>query len=447
MAQRVAIIGTGYVGLVTAVGLADFGNNVVGVDLKDTIVDSLNSGVPTIYETGLREYLERNLAAGRLHFTTGISQAVRAADVVFLAVGTPPADDGSADMSQIEGAVETIAGSMDHFIVVVTKSTVPVGTNRSIGESIRRKNPRAEFAVVSNPEFLREGKAVQDFFHPDRIVLGYDLEAASHLRAKEVLEDLYRSLYLIQTPFVSCDLETAELIKYASNAFLATKITFVNQMANLAEACGADVHLLAKAMGMDGRIGSKFLHPGPGYGGSCFPKDTRALSTTGDRFGVDLSLVKEVIRANEAQKHRVVARLTGLLGGEVTGRRIAVLGVTFKAETDDVRESPALTILEDLLASGATVGVHDPRGLANAAAILGDLACYHDSEFDCIKDADALLILTEWNEYRNLDFSRVKELMKGRIVFDVRNLLDPDKIRAMGFTYAGTGRGSAEPKR
>lgn len=441
MAQTVAVVGTGYVGLVTAVGLSDFGNQVLGVDLKEEIVSSLNEGVPTIYETGLKDYLDRNLKAGRLSFSSNLREAVKTANIIFIAVGTPPREDGSADTSQLDSAVASIAREIDHFTVVVTKSTVPVGTNRRIARRLAEINPSGEFAVVSNPEFLREGKAVQDFFHPDRIVLGFDTDAPGADRAREMLEDLYRSLYLIQTPFVVCSLETAELIKYASNAFLATKITFVNQMANLAEACGADVHQLARAMGMDGRIGSKFLHPGPGYGGSCFPKDTRALAATGEEFGVDLSLVGEVIRANEAQKHRVAAKLGSMLPGGLSGKQVAVLGVTFKAETDDVRESPALTVVRDLLSSGARVAVQDPQGLDGFSHYFGEEVSYHRSEFDCVREADAVLVLTEWNEYRNLDFTRVGELMRGRVLLDVRNVLEPEKMRAIGFNYAGTGRG------
>lgn len=434
MAKRIAVIGTGYVGLVTSVGLADFGNYVVGVDIDPAIVEKLNAGMPTIFEHGLEEYLQRNLRTDRLRFTTDVDAALKSAEIVFIAVGTPPREDGSADLSQIEAVVKAIAASLDAFQVIVTKSTVPVGTNRWIARELTAAAPGREFAVVSNPEFLREGKAVQDFFHPDRIVLGCESD-----QAREYLEDVYRALNLIHVPFVWCNLETAELIKYASNAFLATKITYINQMANLAEAVGADIHTVARSMGMDGRISSKFLHPGPGYGGSCFPKDTRAIAATGDGFGVDMSVIKEVITANEKQKERVADRLV-FLTGPVSGKTVCILGVAFKAETDDVRESPAITIAGRLLEHGATVNVHDPEATSNFRALFGDRINCFDSEFEALRGADAMLILTEWNEYRNLDLARAREVMAGEVIYDTRNVLDADKARELGFIYAGVGR-------
>ncbi len=468
MAQRIAVIGTGYVGLIQAVGLADFGNYVTGVDLRADIVEKLSAGVPTIFEHGLSEYLERNVRSGRLRFTTSVSEALAAADVVFLAVGTPEAADGSADLGQIEAAVTSIATHASGLTVVVTKSTVPVGTNRWIAEELARATTSAdtrEFVVVSNPEFLREGRAVQDFFHPDRIVLGLQgLQTDAELRARAILEDLYRPLYLISTPFVWSNFETAELIKYASNAFLATKITFINQMANLAEAVGADVHTVAKSMGMDGRISPKFLHPGPGYGGSCFPKDTKALAVTGKRYGVEMSLVNAVVTANEAQKirtaNKVLRLLTGDPHGMATGRVVAILGVAFKAETADIRESPAIRVVRELLGAGAVVRVHDPKALPSFRDMFGDAVRYFDNEFACVEGADAVVILTEWNEYRNLDLARAAELMRcGReiaspatpvtahaggasrlLLIDTRNVLDPADARAAGFEYYGTGR-------
>ncbi|MFP4206442.1 MAG: UDP-glucose dehydrogenase family protein [Spirochaetaceae bacterium] len=434
MAKRITVIGTGYVGLVSSVGLADFGNYVTGVDISESVVKQLNEGKPHIYEHGLAEYLARNLEAGRLSFSTDVETTIREAEIVFLAVGTPSTADGGADLSQIEQAVATIARNLDGFKVIVTKSTVPVGTNRWIKNQLHEKTGGDNFAVVSNPEFLREGKAVQDFFHPDRIVIGYEKPAA-----REYMEDVYRALYLIQTPIVWCNLETAELIKYASNAFLATKITFINQMAHLAEATGADIHQIAKSMGMDGRISPKFLHPGPGYGGSCFPKDTKAVASTGDEYGVDMSLIKEVIQANERQKVWIADKLAFLTGG-LAGTVVGVLGLAFKAETDDIRESPSITIAERLLERGATVQVHDPKAMENFRILFGDRITYAESEFDAVSGAHATVILTEWNEYRNLDLDRTKKLMVGNIILDTRNVLDPDRAKSLGFVYSGVGR-------
>lgn len=434
MAKQITVIGTGYVGLVTSVGLADFGNYVTGVDINKSIVDKLNHGEPTIYEHGLEEYLDRNLQSGRLSFSTDVSEAVKKSDIVFLAVGTPPKTSGEADLSQIQTAAQAIADNLTRYTVIVTKSTVPVGTNRWIKGLIEARNPEAAFDVVSNPEFLREGKAVQDFFHPDRIVLGCETETA-----KEYLQDVYRALNLIHVPFVWCNLETAELIKYASNAFLATKITFINQMANLAEAVGADIHTIARSMGMDGRISPKFLHPGPGYGGSCFPKDTRAIASTGDKYGVNMSVIKEVIDANEYQKTRMADKLKGLLG-DLEGKPIAVLGLTFKAETDDVRESPAISMVEKLVREKAVVHVHDPKGLANFRLLFGDGLHYHENEFEALHAVEAMVVMTEWNEYRNLDLLRARDVMAGNIILDTRNVMDADRARELGFAYSGVGR-------
>ncbi|MFP4114454.1 MAG: UDP-glucose dehydrogenase family protein [Spirochaetota bacterium] len=452
MAQRIAVIGTGYVGLIQAVGLADFGNYVTGVDLREDVVDRLARGEPTIFEHGLSEYLERNVGQERLRFTTNASEALSDAEIVFIAVGTPELEDGSADLSQIDAVVADIATSCRGFTVVVTKSTVPVGTNRRIAEELGRvANDDRRFVVVSNPEFLREGRAVQDFFHPDRVVVGLqNPESADSARAREILEDAYRPLYLISTPFVWTNLETAELIKYASNAFLATKITFINQMANLAEAVGADIHTVASTMGMDGRISPKFLHPGPGYGGSCFPKDTKAIATTGKRYGVDMSLISAVISANEKQKIRTASKALRLLTGDpkgmATGRTVAILGVAFKAETDDIRESPAITIVRELLGAGARVRVHDPKALSSFRKMFGEAVEYFESVFDSLANADAAIILTEWNEYRNLDLPRAALVMREpgggrqRLLLDTRNVLDPEAARTAGFVYHGTGR-------
>ncbi len=439
MAQNITVIGTGYVGLVSGVGLADFGNTVTGVDIDASKIERLSRGEEVIYEHGLRDYLHRNIESGRLRFSTDIRGSVAGSDIVFIAVGTPESEDGSADLSYIGSAIRDIAASLSGFTVVVTKSTVPVGTNRWIGDEIRAQAPDADFAVVSNPEFLREGKAVQDFFHPDRLVIGYEEGTVQGKKARELMEDVYRALYLIETPIVWCSLETAELIKYASNAFLATKITFINQMANLAEACGADIHAVAKTMGMDGRISPKFLHPGPGYGGSCFPKDTKAVVSTGNRFGVQMSLIEEVIRANERQKELTADKLKTMLG-DPAGKTVAVLGLAFKAETDDVRDSPAITMVGMLRSWGATVQAHDPEAMENFSKLFSEGVTYFESEFEALKDADALVVLTEWNAYRNLDLKKAHSLMKGRVILDARNALDPDEARQLGFTYRGVGR-------
>lgn len=433
MSRKITVIGTGYVGLVAAVGLSDFGNSVTGVDIDKKKVELLNRGVPVIYEPGIEEYLQRNLKAGRLRFSTDVDKAIRESEIIFIAVGTPPKGNGEADLSQLEAVAASIAANLNGYKVVVIKSTVPVGTNRWLQAELDRRTGDGNFDIVSNPEFLREGKAVQDFFHPDRIVIGTGSE-----KARQVIREVYRSLYLLQTPFVWCSLETAELIKYASNAFLAMKITFMNQMANLAEAVGADIHQIARAMGMDGRISAKFLHPGPGYGGSCFPKDTRALATTGDKYGAPVSLIAETIRANEAQKLHMVEKLKKM-AGSLKGKHVAVLGLAFKAETDDVRESPALTIVKGLLAEGATVAAHDPKAMETFRAEFPDIT-YCASEFEAAEQADALVICTEWNEYRNLDLERIAKAMRGKILLDTRNLLEREAAEALGFRYQGVGR-------
>jgi len=433
--KNITVIGTGYVGLVAAVGLSDFGNRVIGADIDPEKIAALKEGRSPIFEQGIENYLRRNLDSGRLTFTTNVAEAVRDSDVVFLAVGTPPKDDGSANLSYLEAAADTIAENADGYTVVVTKSTVPVGTNKALQDRIALRSPEADIDVVSNPEFLREGRAVQDFFHPDRTVIGTDSE-----RARDVMKQVYRALNLISVPFVWCSRETAELIKYASNAFLATKITFINQMANLADAVGADIHQVAKTMGMDGRISNKFLHPGPGYGGSCFPKDTMAVVSTGDDFGVDMSLIKSVISANEEQKRRVVEILREMTG-ELKGRTVAILGLSFKSETDDVRDSPALTVVSELLKAGAKVRAHDPQGADNFRRMIPETECFSSSA-EALEGADAMVLMTEWNEYKALDLNLVAEKMFGRVILDARNLLDPELAREKGFKYRGIGRGA-----
>ncbi len=434
MSKKICVVGTGYVGLVSAIGLADFGNYVVGVDIDKEKIEKLKQGISPIYENGIDEYLHRNLKSERLKFTTDINQSIQDAEVIFIGVGTPEKDNGEANLEYVEKVIESIVKNLNSYKVIVTKSTVPVGTNRWIKNRIKELSNSDQFDVVSNPEFLREGVAVHDFFHPDRVVIGYE-----NKKAKEIMEQVYRALYIRETPFVWCSLETAELIKYASNAFLATKITFINQIANLCEETGAQVHQVAKAMGMDGRISSKFLHPGPGYGGSCFPKDTKALIKIGEQHNVEMSLVKEVVNSNEEQKKRVVTKLSRLIGN-LKDKNIAILGLAFKPETDDMREAPSIVIIDELLKMGTEIKAHDPQAAENAKKIFGDTITYCDNEFDTIKDADILLILTEWNEYRNLDLNKTKELMNGNLILDARNILNIKEAKQLNFIYEGLGK-------
>jgi len=432
--KDIAVVGTGYVGLVVAVGLADFGNRVIGVDIDDAKIAMLNEGKLPFYEPGLQDYLEINIESGRLSFTQDASSAVVKSDVVFLAVGTPSEKDGSANLEYLKSSVDFIAKHASSYTLVVTKSTVPVGTNRALGERIRNLGASARIEMVSNPEFLREGRAIQDFFHPDRVVIGAESD-----RARKILKGIYSALRLDEVPFVWCDMETAELIKYATNAFLATKITFINQIANLADRTGADIKLIAKSMGMDGRIGEKFLHPGPGFGGSCLPKDIRALLWAADKLDVDMSLVKAALSANEEQKARVVVRLKESLGVRLGDLPIAVLGLAFKSNTDDVRESPALRVVADLLEEGVLVRAHDPRAMDNFREVFPGIS-YHASAYEAMRGADAVLILTEWNEYRSLDFNLMKREMRGKTLLDTRNLLNPELARRHGFIYRGNGQ-------
>lgn len=434
MAYRITILGIGYVGLVCGVGLADFGNEVICADIDGEKVELCKRGVIPFYEPGLEEYFERNCREKRLRFERDTVRAIREGSVIFVAVGTPSKDDGEADLSFLWRAVEAIARGSDDSKIVVVKSTVPVGTSRRVETALRKLNPRVTFRVVSNPEFLREGRAVYDFFHPDKIVIGTEDKVA-----QEVMREIYRPLYLIGTPFVFCNFETAELIKYANNAFLAMKITFINQIANLCDAVGADVHVVAKAIGMDGRIGPKFLHPGPGFGGSCFPKDTRTLVWMGKKYGVDMSLIQEVVAANAKQRQIIVEKLEKLLGS-LEGKTICALGLAFKAETDDVRESPAIDIVRMVLRRGALVHVHDPQALQNAKQVLGNTVVYFEDMYEAMKSCDALVILTEWNCYRNIDLDKVSSSLRGRVILDARNVLDPEKAKEKGFLYEGVGR-------
>jgi UDPglucose 6-dehydrogenase len=432
--MHIAVIGTGYVGLVTGACFAEFGVDVTCVDVIKEKIDELNKGIIPIYEPGLDQIVEKNAKAGRLKFTTDIKEAVEHALVVFLAVGTPPKDDGSPDMSFYRQAAKDVAGSMNGYKVLVTKSTVPVGTGKWLYDFVLENlSAPTEFGVASNPEFLREGAAIEDFMRPDRVVIGSNDE-----RAIEIMKELYRPLYLIETPIVITSLEAAELIKYAANAFLATKITFINEIANLCDAIGCDVHDVAKGMGMDNRIGRKFLHPGPGYGGSCFPKDTRALTTVADQFGVETRIVDAVIDANERQREAMIPKIERLVG-DLNEKRIAVLGLSFKPETDDMRESPAIDIIRVMIQKGASVRAFDPVAMEEARHYIDGIE-FAEDEYDAIEGADALVIITEWNQFRALDMDRVKSLLKAPKVADLRNIYEPSDMRSMGFEYIGVGR-------
>src|SRR5215213_2017084 len=404
--MHIAVIGTGYVGLVTGACFAEFGVEVTCVDVDGKKIEGLKNNIMPIYEPGLDAIVEKNYKAGRLHFTTDIKSAVEQALVVFLAVGTPPREDGSPDMSYYRQAAKDIAEAMNGYKVIVTKSTVPVGTGNWLrGFVAENQKVKTNFGVASNPEFLREGAAIEDFMRPDRVVIG-----SNEPDAIAIMKDLYRPLYLIETPIVITSLEAAELIKYAANAFLATKITFINEIANLCDAIGCDVHDVARGMGMDNRIGRKFLHPGPGYGGSCFPKDTRAFTKVGDQYGIQTMVVDAVIEANEQQRQAMVPKIEKLVG-DLKGTKIGVLGLSFKPETDDMRESPAIDIIEALTKRGAKVCAFDPVAMEEAKRCLNGIE-YAEDEYEAIQNADALIIITEWNQFRALDMDRVKSLLK-----------------------------------
>ena len=438
--SSVSIIGTGYVGLVTGACLSEFGMQVTCMDNDKRKIQDLKHGKITIYEPGLAPLVAKNKAAGRLQFTSDIKEAVRKSSVIFLAVGTPTGEDGSADLKHVLSAAASIAEFMDAYKVIVNKSTVPVGTGRRVKDVVRevldRRSLVLEFDVVSNPEFLREGSAIRDFMHPDRIVIGSENE-----NAKRIMREIYNVLYLIETPFIFTSLETAELIKYASNAFLATKITFINEIANLCEVVGADVHDVAKAMGMDGRIGKYFLHPGPGFGGSCLPKDTKALVKIGLECNSPVSLVDSVIKANEFQKRRMVGKIERKIG-DLKDKVIGVLGLAFKQGTDDMREAVSIPIILELIEKGSRVKTYDPAAMTNANkyAFAGLNITYCKDEYEAVEGADALVILTEWNEFRHLDLERIKSIMKGRFFFDFRNIYEPEELATLGFIYEGVGR-------
>ena len=434
--MKIAIVGTGYVGLVTGACLAEFGHQVACIDKDTDKIARLQKGEIPIYEPGLDRLVSKNIQEGRLSFVADLQGPVAAAQVVFIAVGTPSSrrGDGYADLTYIYAAAKELAPHLQGYTVLVDKSTVPVGTARQVARVISQENPAADFDVVSNPEFLREGAAITDFMKPDRIVIGSSSERASAL-----LKEVYKPLYLNSTPFVVTGQETAELIKYAANAFLATKISFINEMANICEAVGADVKDLAKAIGLDGRIGSKFLHPGPGYGGSCFPKDTMALLRIAQEHGASARIVEAVVEVNAAQKGRMIKKIRDAIGGSEAGKTIAILGITFKPETDDLRDAPALTILPALHEKGARLQVHDPQGMAEAAQLFPDFI-YTENAYAACENADAVVLLTEWNQYRALDLERIKSLLNTPVFVDLRNVYEPSQMREAGFSYFGVGR-------
>jgi UDPglucose 6-dehydrogenase len=434
--MRIAMIGGGYVGLVSGACFAEFGTDVSVVEADPSKLAALLDGRMPIYEPGLDKLVAENVAAGRLTFTADLSAAVHDAEAVFIAVGTPTRrGDGHADLSYVHAAAEQVARALTGYAVIVTKSTVPVGTGRAIMEIVRAARPDLDFDVASNPEFLREGNAIGDFMRPDRVVIGAESD-----RARDILRQLYRPLYLIEAPIVFTGLETAELTKYAANAFLAMKVTFINEMADLCEKVGADVHDVARGIGLDGRIGRKFLHPGPGYGGSCFPKDTLALVRTAQDYGAPVRLVETTVAVNDARKSGMAMRVIAACGGSVRGKTIAVLGLTFKPETDDMRDSPSLSIVSRLIGDGATIRAFDPEGMQQARAVLPEGVVYCRDALDAAAGADALVLITEWNEFRALSPVRLRDAMRGRVIVDMRNVYDPVAMRQSGIAYHDIGR-------
>jgi len=434
--MKITVIGTGYVGLVSGTCFSEFGFHVTCVDKDTKKIERLQQGEIPIYEPGLDDLVHRNVAAKRLNFASEITDVVKDADAVFIAVGTPERrGDGHADLSYVYAAAKEIAPHLHGYTLVVTKSTVPVGTGREVEGIIRQTNPDADFDVASNPEFLREGSAITDFMRPDRVVVG-----AEGSRAQAMMKALYRPLFLLETPILFTNLETSELIKYAANAFLAVKISFINQMADLCEKIGADVHDVAKGMGLDKRIGSKFLHPGPGYGGSCFPKDTQALVRTASQFGAPVSIVEDVVRYNAARKQSMGKRIIAAAGGEVSGKTIAILGLAFKPETDDMRDSPVLDIIPQLLDQKAKIKAYDPAAMAQAAPLLPDEVEYCDRAETAITGADIVVIVTEWNEFRAISPISLADKMSGRLIVDLRNIYDPDAIVEAGLNLVNIGR-------
>ncbi len=434
---RITMIGGGYVGLVSGACFAEFGTDVTVMETDAAKLAALRAGRMPIYEPGLEKLVEENVRAGRLTFTGDLAEAVKDTEAVFIAVGTPTRrGDGHADLTYVYAAAEQVAKALTGYAVIVTKSTVPVGTGREIAKIVRAARPDLEFDVASNPEFLREGNAIGDFMRPDRVVIGAESE-----RAREVLRRLYRPLYLIEAPIVFTGIETAELTKYAANAFLAMKVTFINEMADLCEKVGADVHDVARGIGLDGRIGRKFLHPGPGYGGSCFPKDTLALVRTAQDYGAPSRLVEATVAVNDARKSSMAMRVIAACGGSVRGKTIAVLGLTFKPETDDMRDAPSLSIVSRLVGDGAVIQAYDPEGMEQAKPLLPAGVVYCKDTMEAVAGADALLLITEWNEFRALSPEKLRDAMRGRVMVDLRNVYDPQAMRAAGFVYHGVGRG------
>jgi UDPglucose 6-dehydrogenase len=437
--MHIAVVGSGYVGLVTGACLADFGMDVTCVDKDTRKIEMLKRGEIPIYEPGLDTLVAKNEKAGRLHFTTELKEAIEKSLAIFIAVGTPPKEDGSADLTYVVEVAEAVAKYMNGYKVVVTKSTVPIGTGQLIEKVITNTSGKHAFSVVSNPEFLREGSAIGDFMRPDRVVIG-----ARDPQAIAIMKDIYAPLYLIETPFVITNVESSELIKYASNAFLATKITFINEVAELCELLGADVHHVAKGMGLDRRIGPKFLHPGPGYGGSCFPKDTKALSDIARQTGHPFQIVDTVIVVNDEVKLRMAAKIKARCGGSVAGLTIGVLGLSFKPETDDMREAASIPILRALASEGAKLRAYDPVATANAREVLPASVTYCADEYEAATGADCLVILTEWNQFRSLDLERLQQVLRRKLVVDLRNVLQPEKMREAGFEYDCVGRAARD---
>tara|TARA_Y100001001_G_scaffold157626_1_gene176049 strand:- start:62 stop:1375 length:1314 start_codon:yes stop_codon:yes gene_type:complete len=434
--KKITFVGTGYVGLVGGAGISEFGHQVTCADIDQNKIERLKAGEIPIYEPGLESLVKQNVAKGRLHFSHDVPKSIQNADIIFVAVGTPQRSNGEANLSAIESVAKTIGENLNGYKIICTKSTVPIGTGKRIEEIIRSLNPNVDFDYVSNPEFLREGAAVKDFLHPDRVVIGTRTQ-----KAIKVMGEVYRPLYINETPIISTTVETAEMIKYAANAFLSLKISYINEIANLCEAVGADVQDVARAMGLDGRISAKFLHPGPGYGGSCFPKDTHALAATGQKNRSPLLTVEAAIKTNASQKVRMVDKLKRIMGGSFKGKTVAVLGLAFKPQTDDVREAASIVIVSNLAESGATVQAYDPIAMDNFKNHFPNIQ-YFDSWQDAVKNADACILLTEWNEFRGMDLNKLKDLIKTPVLLDTKNIISIQELESRGFTYDNVGRKS-----